>query len=181
MWLLWPGPITSTLPTCSFLCVMCWDTHDMTQLCPLQVSPPDSHQHHRGCGWSSAAKSPPTASLGFVGLEGNPLLTLLAGSLPQMNVAPPETRSLEQVPQITCSPNPAPVGALPIMGIFGCAHVLSVFPVAVFQSRCFHPEVRARAGSGPHSSVGRSDSLCSRTWGWGQPEGTRRKKRKGRV
>ena len=39
----------------------------------------------------------------------------------------------------------------------------------------------ARAGSGPCSSVGRSDSLCSRIGGWGQPEGTRRKKRKGRV
>ena len=64
-----------------------------------------------------------------------------------------------------------------------CTRVrLSVFPVAVFQSRCFHPEIIARAGSGPLSSIGRADSCRSRNAGLGPVErkGKERRRRRER-
>lgn len=57
---------------------------------------------------------------------------------------------------------------------------LSVFPVAVFPSSCFYPEVIAGVGSGPFSSIGRADSCRSRNVGLGPGERKGKERRRRR-
>lgn len=103
---------------------------------------------------------PPTAPVGFVGLEGNPLLTPLAGSVPQISVATLKPVAQSRFPQITCCPNPD-VGALPIAGILGCAHTSCLFSLLLcFGADVFIPRLWPELAQGP-AAVWADLTLCA--------------------